>query len=469
MNFKRLLSAVGLGERAAPLSWNSIYEALTGQPVNSALPAVTTESAMKTSAVWGCMQVLSNAHARVPAVVFRKTSGGRERAEDHPVYRLIKERPNPWMTPFQLRRVVKLNRLGFGRGLCLIERDADGVPVALWPVHGSRVRVFVHVEDNVQQVLYAVSQDGDGELNMSGNGWRLMSPKTGDGRYDIYAAGEVLDFQGLSFDGVNCLSAVQHMKSVVQQHIAAENTLTTFSSQGLKAGGFLMHPSKLSPEAHRRIQDSFNAKYGRSDFAGKTVVLEEGLKFEPAQTVMTLADAQWIEASKMRIEDIARFFGVPLHLIQSLDKATNNNIEHQSLDFLNHSLAPDLENDAQEMTYKLLTDEERASGMYIGHITQAILSVDMKSRYEAYMLAFQMGVLNADGICDREDTNRPTDGSGATYYRPLNQGPALTPDEARKLVAKETAPTPPPKPPSPPADASGDDSNDDDADEGTTE
>jgi HK97 family phage portal protein len=369
------------------------------------------------------------------------------------------------MTPFQLRRVVKLNRLGFGRGLCIIERNADGVPVALWPVHGSRVRVVVHEENNIQQVIYAVAQDGEGELNMSGGGWRLMSPKTGDGRYEIYSASEVLDFQGLSFDGVNCLSAVQHMKSVIQQHLAAESTLTTFSSQGLKAGGFLLHPNKLSPEAHKRIQESFNAKYGRADFAGKTVVLEEGLKFEHAPTVMTLADAQWIEASKMRIEDIARFFGVPLHLIQSLDKATNNNIEHQSLDFLNHSLAPDLENDAQEMTYKLLTEEERAGGMYIGHITQAILSVDMKSRYEAYMLAFQMGVVNADGICDREDMNRPSDGSGATYYRPLNQGPALTPDEARKLVAKEVAP--PPAREAPPADASGDDSSDDDADEGT--
>jgi HK97 family phage portal protein len=466
MNFKRLLSAVGIGERAAPLSWSSVYEALTGQPINSALPAVTTESAMKTSAVWGCMQVLSNAHARVPAVVFRKTDRGRERADDHPVYRLVKDRPNPWMTPFQLRRVVKLNRLGFGRGLCIIERNADGVPVALWPVHGSRVRVVVHEENNIQQVIYAVAQDGEGELNMSGNGWRLMSPKTGDGRYEIYSASDVLDFQGLSFDGVNCLSAVQHMKSVIQQHLAAESTLTTFSSQGLKAGGFLLHPNKLSPEAHKRIQESFNAKYGRADFAGKTVVLEEGLKFEHAPTVMTLADAQWIEASKMRIEDIARFFGVPLHLIQSLDKATNNNIEHQSLDFLNHSLAPDLENDAQEMTYKLLTEEERAGGMYIGHITQAILSVDMKSRYEAYMLAFQMGVVNADGICDREDMNRPSDGSGATYYRPLNQGPALTPDEARKLVAKEVAP--PPAREAPPADASGDDSSDDDTNEGTT-
>jgi phage portal protein BeeE len=176
--------------------------------------------------------------------------------------------------------------------------------------------------------------------------------------------------------------------------------------------------------------------------------------------MMSLADAQWIESSKMRIEDIARFFGVPLHLIQSLDRATNNNIEHQSLDFLNHSLAPQLDNAAQEMTFKLLTEEEQAD-MYIGHIKQAIMSVDSRSRAEYLMRMHQMGVLNGDMIADLEDVNRPTDGRGQVYYVPVNLAPAMTPDEAKKKMEADAAPPAPPEPPDP----SGDDSNDDDADE----
>jgi len=441
--------------RAAPLSWASIVEALTGVKPGLDLPTVTPTSALKTSAVWGCMQVLSNAYARVPVVVFRKTAAGRERAEDHPAYRLLKVRPNSHMTAFQFHRAMELNRLGYGRGLAIIER-VNGRPVALWPVHGSRVRVFV--KDG--SILYAVATDNAGEYPSSGGGWTLAAPTTGDDRYQIFTSFDVLDFQGMSFDGVNCLSVVDHMKTVVQQYIAAEKTATTFAAQGVKAGGFLEVPTKLTDEAHKRLQTSFNASYGRQDFAGKTVVLEGGTTFKAAPAMMSLADAQWIESSKMRIEDIARFFGVPLHLIQSLDRATNNNIEHQSLDFLNHSLAPQLDNAAQEMTFKLLTEEEQAD-MYIGHIKQAIMSVDSRSRAEYLMRMHQMGVLNGDMIADLEDVNRPTDGRGQVYYVPVNLAPAMTPDEAKKKMEADAAPPAPPEPPDP----SGDDSNDDDADE----
>lgn len=442
--------------RAAPLSWASIVEALTGVKPGLDLPTVTPTSALKTSAVWGCMQVLSNAYARVPVVVFRKTANGRERAEDHPAYRLLKVRPNPHMTAFQFHRAMELNRLGYGRGLAIIERDASG-PAALWPVHGSRVRVWV--KDGT--ILYAVATDNAGEYPSSGGGWTLSVPSTGDGRYQVFTSDQVLDFQGMSFDGVNCLSVVDHMRTVVQQYIAAEDTATTFAAQGIKAGGFLEVPTKLTKEAEDRLRNSFNASYGRKDFAGKTVVLENGTKFTPAPAMMSLADAQWVESSKMRIEDIARFFGVPLHLIQSLDRATNNNIEHQSLDFLNHSLAPQLDNAAQEMTYKLLTDRDIAAGMYIGHIKQAIMSVDSRSRAEYLMRMHQMGVLNADMIADLEDVNRPTDGRGQVYYVPVNLAPAMTPDEAARKMQADAAPPEPPEPP----DDSGDDSDDDDADE----
>jgi HK97 family phage portal protein len=443
------------------VSWNAIAEALFGTSAKLALPHVTPSTAMQLSAVWGCMQVLSNAFARVPAVVFRRTDAGRERATDHAVYTLLHDRPNPWMTPFQFRRTIEMNRLGFGRGVAVIRRE-NGVPSELWPVHGSRVNVAISESG---QLVYQIrrSKGSPFEGATSGGGVYLTTVDLGDdSEVETLNSYDVLDFQGLSYDGVNCMSVISALKRVAQQGLAAEDSLTTFVAQGFKGGGTLKVPTKLTETGRATLEKSFNAQYSRPDFAGKVVVLEGGVEFAPLE-MMTLADAEWIAQSKMRVEDIARFFGVPLHLIQSMDRATNNNIEHQSLDFLNHSLAPQLDNAAQEMTYKLLLKQERADH-YVGHVTQAIMSVDARSRAEYYMRMHQMGVLNASMICDLEDVNRPGDGVGDVYYVPVNLAPAMNPAQAAKALEKATAPPPAPNPP-PNADASGDDSNDKDADE----
>jgi len=388
-----------------PITPAQLADLLSGGSSDSGKP-VTPRGSMKVGAVFACVRVIANAIARMPLITYERTAGGRERAVNHPLYHLLKVRPNPDMSAFTLRNTIMANALLWGNGYAEIVRRRDGVPTAIYPIESERVTPFREA----------------GEL-----------------KYRVYTNGvpitllrrDVLHLPGLSFDGLSGVSVVAHARQTIGAALSADEFSSALLRQGMRPSGVLTSPGELSPEAHLRLRESFNKTYGGAPNSGKPLILESGVTW--SSSGMPLEDAQWVESSYFRIEDIARWFGVPPHKIQHLLRATNNNIEQQSLDFLGDTVAPWVEPLEQELNWKLFSAEEQER-YYAEHLTQAIVQMDANARGQLYERLFRVGSISPDEIRERENLNNVPDGRGRTYWTQSSNMPLPTEQQRDELI-----------------------------------
>lgn len=397
--------ARNLEDPTKPITAAQLADLLSGGATGSG-KSVTPRSAMKVGAVFACVRVIANAIARMPLITYERTDAGRERAAAHPLYRLLKVRPNPDMSSFAFRSALVTNTLLWGNGYAEIIRRGDGRPQALIPIESDRVTPF----REKGELRYRVSTDG--------------TPVT-------LLRRDVLHLPGLSFDGVCGLSVVAHARQTISAALAADEFSGTLLRNGLRPSGVLQHPGKLGEQAVRNLRESFTAVYGGSANTGKPLILEEGMIW--ASSAMPLEDAQFVESSYFRIEDIARWFGVPPHKVQHLLRATNNNIEQQSLDFLGDTLAPWVEALEQELNWKLFAPEEQ-DRFYAEHLTQAIVQMDANARGQLYERLFRVGSISPDEIRERENMNNVPDGRGRTHWTQSSNMPLPTEQQRDELI-----------------------------------
>ena len=173
------------------------------------------------------------------------------------------------------------------------------------------------------------------------------------------------------------------------------------------------------------MRTTWNSKYTGTEQAGGVIVLENGMEYTPL--TLKPADAQFIETSKLSIADIARIYRVPLHMIGELDRATFNNIEHLSLEFVRNTLRPWLKNWEQELQRKLLTAAEKKT-MFFRFNVDALLRGDTTARTAYYRTMFSVGAMSQNDIRGLENMNKVE--GGDTYYRPLNMVDILEPADA---------------------------------------
>lgn len=176
-----------------------------------------------------------------------------------------------------------------------------------------------------------------------------------------------------------------------------------------------LHPESLSEEAQKRLERKFDQRYSGVENTGKTILLEEGMKYE--QIGVPPEEAQFLESRKYSVTEIARIFGVPPHMIADLEHATFSNIESQDINFAKHSIMPECVNWEQELMRKLIRDDEH-DRYEIEFVMDGLVRGDIESRYKAYAIGRQWGFLNANDIRAKENMNS-VDG-GETIYVPLN-------------------------------------------------
>ncbi|HAS91530.1 MAG TPA: phage portal protein [Clostridiales bacterium] len=205
------------------------------------------------------------------------------------------------------------------------------------------------------------------------------------------------------------------MREAIGLGMALEQFGSTFFSNGTNIGGVAKHPGKLSKQGHDNLIDSINKAYQGLGNSHKLLLLEENMDFMPV--TMPLADAQYIELRRFQLEEIARIFRVPLHLLQDLSRSTNNNIEHQSIDFVMHTIRPWLVRIEQAINMQLFSEQERKK-YFVEFSVDALLRGDILSRFQAYSIAKQNGIYNANEIRELENRN-PYDG-GDKYTIQLN-------------------------------------------------
>ncbi len=217
-------------------------------------------------------------------------------------------------------------------------------------------------------------------------------------------------------DGVVGLSPIEYVSSAIRLGLSYERFGINFYKNGANASGVIEYPGALADTAYERLKKDFAKSYQGLANTGKPIILEGGAKF--SQLAIKPADAQLIENKKFQLEDIARIYRVPLHLIQNLDRATFSNIEQQSLEFVMYTMLPWFKRWEENINMQLLTPLERKAGFYIEFNINSLLRGDMQSRAMAYAQGRQWGWLSVNDI--RKLENMPPIPNGDIYMQPLN-------------------------------------------------
>lgn len=389
---------------------------------STAGPEVTDRSAMSLASVYACVRVVSEAVAQLPLVLYRRLERGRERAEDHPLYPILHDLPNPELTSFELREFMAASLLLRGNAVAWVDRGTRGEVREVWPLRWDWIDV---------------KRAPSGEL--------LFTWEPPNGRPQTFEASELWRVRGLGFDGVQGVSPIQWQAETIGLGLAVNEFGSRFFANGAVVSGALEHPQKLSPEAHERLKVSMAEFRGLSQ-SHKAMILEEGMKWNKIS--IPPEEAQFLETRKYSRSEIAGLFGVPPHMIGDLEHATFSNIEHQAIAFVVHCLGPWLERFEQSISRDLLLEDERKT-LYAEHVVAGLLRGDAKTRAEFYNLGVNGGWLVRNEVRELENLN-PIPGLDKPLT-PLNmvvgQPVALSElDEDGEPVKPEPEPEPDPEP-----------------------
>jgi HK97 family phage portal protein len=242
---------------------------------------------------------------------------------------------------------------------------------------------------------------------------------------------QVLHIPGVSLDGIVGLSPIEYAASAIRLGLSYEQFGVNFYKNGANSSGAFKHPGVLQEEAFNRLKKELGDNYTGLANTGTPMILEDGLEFVPFQ--IKPVDAQLLESKSFQIEDICRIYRVPQHLVSKLDRSTNNNIEHQSLEFVMYTMLPWFKRWEDNINMQLLTYEQRQAGYYIEFKADALLRGDITSRASYYAQGRQWGWLSVNDI--RRLENMPPIPNGDIYLQPLNMGEAGKALQQEKIKA----------------------------------
>lgn len=393
-------------EGKAALSAASLRDALGGGPTATGIK-VSPDAALSVSAVLACIRVLSEDVAALPLLVYRELpGGGREVARDHPLMRVFSRRPNSWQSRFEFKEMMQVHLCLRGNAFAYIRRNGRGEVLELVPLHPDRV-ILLEAEDG--SLFYQVSRST-----------RFEESQLNDADF-VIPASNILHIRGLSTYGLMGMALATLGREAIGLAMATEKHGGKVFGNGARLGGILKTAGKLSPESKARLVTQWQSAFGGVENTFKTAVLEEGMEWQ--QLGMTSEDAQYLESRTFQAEEIARIWRIPQHKIGLLSKSTNNNIEHQGLEYYKDSLKPWLERWEAALERDLLTDEE-AKVYTIEFDFDSVLRGDFKTRMEGYAVGRQWGWYSINDV--RADLGENPVPGGDVYLSPLNMIPAGT-------------------------------------------
>jgi len=357
---------------------------------------VNERTAMQTTAVYSCVRILSEAIASLPVHLYRYTDTGKERVYNHPLYYLLHDEPNPEMTSFVFRETLMSHLLIWGNAYAQIIRDGTGRVLGLYPLLPDKVEVD---RDDKGELYYIYNRYSDENPNFEDYG-RVYLPQE-----------DVLHIPGLGFDGLVGYSPIAMAKNAVGMTGGGEEEGAGGGENGATPGGVLEHPGVLKDPA--KVRESWHAVYGGSKNAGKVAVLEEGMKYQ--QIGIPPEEAQFLETRKFQVNEIARLYRIPPHMVGDLDKSSFSNIEQQSLEFVKYTLDPWVIRWEQSLQKALLLPQEKKE-YFVKLNVDGLLRGDYQSRMTGYSIGRQNGWLSTNDIREMENMNPiPAEEGGDLY------------------------------------------------------
>ena len=374
-----------------PWQWPSLSGFLSAGKASAAGVVVDEWKSLQLSVVYACVRLISNTIAMLPLSLHQEVSEGKSRmAYDNPLNNVLYRVANPEMTAYCFKQVMMASVLLWGNGYAEIMRNNRNEVTSLHPLVPSQMEVSI--KDNKRTYLY----------------------KKPDGTQIILDSAKVFHLPGMSFDGVKGYSPIQLMKNEIGLSIALQEFGSKYFANGTNLGGILQHPGKLSEKAGLNLKKDLQENFTGVTKAIKVMVLEEGMTYN--KIAIPAEDAQFIESRKFQLEEIARYFGVQLHMIQNLDRSTNNNIEQQGIEFRTYAIMPWEVTWEQEIYRSLLTPVEQKKKYYAKFNMNALMRGDYKTRMEGYRTGVQMGLYSLDEVRQLEDMNSIGDDKGGGIH-----------------------------------------------------
>ena len=357
---------------------------------------VTERSAMQMTAVYSCVRILAEAVAGLPLHLYKYTAeGGKEKAIDHPLYRLLHDEPNPEMSSFVFRETLMTHLLLWGNAYAQVIRNGKNEVVALYPLMPNKMSV----DRDENGHLYYTYYRGSDEAIKNKEFAVTLQPS------------DVLHIPGLGFDGLVGYSPIAMAKNAIGMAIACEEYGAKFFANGATPGGVLEHPGAIKDP--QRVRESWQAAFGGSSNSNKVAVLEEGMKYTPIS--ISPEQAQFLETRKFQINEIARIFRVPPHMVGDLEKSSFSNIEQQSLEFVKYTLDPWVIRWEQSIMRALLSNTEKKD-YFVKFNLEGLLRGDYQSRMNGYAIGRQNGWMSANDIRELENLDRiPAEEGGDLY------------------------------------------------------
>lgn len=357
---------------------------------------VNEMTALQTTAVHACVRILAEAIASLPIHVYKYTDEGKEQDVNHQLYYLLHDEPNPDMTSFVFRETLMTHLLIWGNAYAQIIRDGRGQVLALYPLLPDRVSVK---RDDKGELYYVYQRSEEDNPNFKDKGNIILKKS------------EVLHVPGLGFDGLIGYSPIAMAKNAVGMTLATEEYGASFFANGANPGGVLEHPGILKDPS--KVRDSWNQVYQGTNNSHKVAVLEEGMSYKTIGIPPN--EAQFLETRKFQINEIARLYRIPPHMVGDLEKSSFSNIEQQSLEFVKYTLDPWVVRFEQAFQKALLLPDEKKN-YFIKFNVDGLLRGDYQSRMNGYAIGRQNGWLSTNDIRRLEDMNPLSKEEGGDLY-----------------------------------------------------
>ena len=358
---------------------------------------VNETTAMQTAAVYACVKVISEAIASLPIHIYRHQENGARVVPNHPLNRLLRIAPNRDMTSFVLFETIMGHLLIYGNAYVQILRDGAGRVTALYPLLPDKMDIFR--DDKTREIYYTYWRDTDEIQRGEKSGGVILQREN------------VLHIPGLSFDGMKGYSPIALARNAVGIAIATENYGASFFANGSNPSGVLEHPGSIKkPEA---LRDAWEAIHKGAGKTNKIAVLEDGMKYHTIS--ISPNEAQFLETRKFQLNEIARIFRVPPHMIGDLEKSSFSNIEQQSLEFVKYCVNPWVVRLEQAMSQNLLAPAEQ-DDLYIKFNLDGLLRGDYETRMKGYSIGIQHGFMSPNDIRRLENMLEIPDELGGNKY-----------------------------------------------------
>lgn len=376
---------------SSPAAW---LTSLFAGPVASGV-TVNQESFIGITAVWRSLKIIGEGVASLGGDVIQERPGRPKKLHpNHRVARMLKE-PSPLYTGFTFKETISAYAAGRGNGIARINDD----------------NTFTLIDPSTVDTVY---QQG-----------RLVYKWTDEyGKEQKKDSGSIFHIPALVLDPGRVMgrSPLQVHRETLGLNIAQTRYGARFFKNGAHIDGFLSTDQKLTNEAITRLANSWNSKYSGTDNTGKTPVLEQGMTYNPLS--LNPQDAMFVESSQLSVQEVARIFGVPLHMLASLERATFSNIEHQSREFVTYTLRPWVKRWEEEINRKLFTEKEKRNGYYYRFNLESLLRGDSEAQAKLIDTYMKWGITTRDEIRDMYGWNPSEDSTGKTHFVPVNMVPA---------------------------------------------